>query len=174
MVTASPDPLPDVDRATYRAAMGRFATGIAVVTTVARGVQHAMTVNSMTSVSLNPLLMVFCAEKVARFHDAVLASGVWGVSILGAGSAETSRWFASRGRPLEHQLEGYPWRSGPATGCALLDEAISTLECRTTAVHDGGDHTLVLGEVLSVSLRPGEAEPLIYYESGYHSLPGSG
>src|SRR5262245_20823752 len=72
-----------VDRDLYRKVAGRYATGIAIVTTRTDGVDHAMTVNSLASVSLDPILTLFCAEKIARFHDAVLEAGVWGVSVLG-------------------------------------------------------------------------------------------
>ncbi|MFC7592752.1 flavin reductase [Nonomuraea antimicrobica] len=67
-----------MDPGTYRKVVGRFATGVAIVTTRVGDVDHAMTINSFTSVSLEPLLVLFCAEKVSRFHDAVLEAGTWG------------------------------------------------------------------------------------------------
>ncbi|WP_308164806.1 flavin reductase family protein [Nonomuraea sediminis] len=157
-----------VDRATYRKVVGRFATGVAIVTTALDGVDHAMTVNSFTSVSLDPLLVLFCAEKVARFHDAVLASGTWGVSILPASLEDASRFFAHRGRPLDGQLERWPHHRG-ASGAALFDEAIATLECATTAVHPGGDHSIVVGQVLAMGI-PHDGSPLIYHDGQYKSL----
>lgn len=72
---SSPEDHAGVDPALYRSVVGRFATGIAVVTTKSDGLEHAMTVNSLTSVSLEPVLVLFCAEKIARFHDAVLSAG---------------------------------------------------------------------------------------------------
>lgn len=159
-----------VDRAEYRRVAGKFATGIAVVTTALDGVSHAMTVTAFTSVSLDPLLALFCAEKVARFHDAVLATGVWGVSVLGEDSEKVSRWLATRGRPLEGQLDAFRHHPGIATGSPILDDALAAMECRTTAVYDGGDHSIVVGEVLSVSEpRPGGG-PLLYYGSRYRRL----
>jgi flavin reductase (DIM6/NTAB) family NADH-FMN oxidoreductase RutF len=157
-----------VHKDVYRRVAGRFATGVAVVTTSADGVDHAMTVNSLTSVSLDPLLMLFCAEKIARFHEAVLGSGVWGVSVLGESAEEVSRFFAHRGRPLEGQLEDTPHHRG-ALGVALLDEAVATLECRTVAVHDGGDHSIVVGAVAAVA-TPADGSPLIYHEGRYRRL----
>lgn len=154
----------------FRRSVGRYATGIAVLSALVDGQQHAMTVNSFTSVSLEPLLVLFCAEKVARFHDAVLAAGQWGVSILGASDEAASRWFATRGRPLEDQLAGFAWTPGEASGAALLDSAIATLECETTSTADGGDHTIVVGSVLSARLGAADA-PLIYYEGRYRDLP---
>lgn len=159
-----------VDPHEYRRVVGRFATGIAVVTTRADGVDHAMTVNSLTSVSLDPVLVLFCAEKVARFHDAVLSTGRWAVSILGEGAETTSRWFASRGRPLDDQLAATPFTRGEITGAPVLADAIGTLECRTRAVYDGGDHTIVLGDVLSATGADGPARPLLHYGGTYRSL----
>ncbi|MEO5873614.1 MAG: flavin reductase family protein, partial [Streptosporangiaceae bacterium] len=135
----TPRPLP----ADLRAVAGRFATGVTVITTVVDGVDHAMTMNSFTSVSLDPLLVMFSVEKIARFHDLVLDAGTWAVSILGEDGQAASAWFAKRGRPLEGQLEGWSHHRGAATGAAVLTDAIGVLECRTHGVHEAGDHTIV-------------------------------
>ncbi|GAA3577129.1 flavin reductase family protein [Nonomuraea rosea] len=157
-----------VDPGNYRKVVGRFATGVAIVTTRLGDVDHAMTVNSFTSVSLDPLLVLFCAEKVARFHDAVLESGIWGVSVLPASMEDASRFFAHRGRPLNAQLVRWPHHRGES-GVALFDDAIATVECATTAVHDGGDHSIVVGEVTGLG-TPSEGAPLIYHEGRYKTL----
>jgi flavin reductase (DIM6/NTAB) family NADH-FMN oxidoreductase RutF len=159
-----------VDPAAFRLAAGRFPTGILVVSTSLAGVPHIMTVSAFTSVSLDPLLVLFCAEKIARFHDAVLAAGTWAVSVLDEDSEKVSRWLATRGRPLAGQLDGVASHPGPLTGAPILDSALSALECRTTAVHDGGDHSIVVGEVVAVT-EPREAgAPLLYYSSRYRRL----
>lgn len=152
----------------YRKVVGRFATGVAIVTTRLGDVDHAMTVNSFTSVSLEPLLVLFCAEKVARFHDAVLEAGVWGVSVLPASMEDASRFFAHRGRPLNGQLARWPHHRGES-GVALFDGAIAIVECATTAVHDGGDHSIVVGGVTALG-TPSDAAPLLYHEGRYKSL----
>ncbi|TMR09896.1 flavin reductase [Nonomuraea turkmeniaca] len=157
-----------MDPGAYRKAVGRFATGVAIVTTRLGDVDHAMTVNSFTSVSLEPLLVLFCAEKVARFHDAVLEAGMWGVSVLPASLEDASRFFAHRGRPLNGQLARWPHHRGES-GVALFDEAIATLECATTAVHGGGDHSIVVGEVTAMGM-PSEGMPLMYHEGRYRRL----
>jgi flavin reductase (DIM6/NTAB) family NADH-FMN oxidoreductase RutF len=159
-----------VDEASYRRAAGRMPTGIVVVTTTLAGNPHAMTVSAFTSVSLNPLRVLFCAEKIARFHDAVLSSGFWAVSVLDEDSEKTARWLATRGRPLEGQLETIPHHPGPVTGAPILDDALSALECRTVAVHDGGDHTIIVGEVVGVSESGRGTGPLIHYRGGYRKL----
>ncbi len=162
----------EVDGGDFRRVAGRFATGIAVVTASINGVGHAMTVTAFTSVSLDPLLVLFCAEKIARFHDAVLDAGSWAVSVLDEDSEKTARWLATRGRPLDGQLNAIRHHPGPRTGAPILDDALAAMECRTTAVHDGGDHSIVVGEVIGVSEpRPG-GRPLLYYGSGYRRLAG--
>jgi flavin reductase (DIM6/NTAB) family NADH-FMN oxidoreductase RutF len=159
----------DVDQGAFRRAAGQFPGGIVVVTTSAG---HAMTVSAFASVSLEPPLVLFCAEKIARFHDAVLAAGSWGVSILAEDAEKTARWLATRGRPLDGQLEGVAHHAGPVTGAPLLDSALATLECRTAAVYDGGDHSIVVGEVVGVDSPAGAAArgPLVHYAGRYRRL----
>jgi flavin reductase (DIM6/NTAB) family NADH-FMN oxidoreductase RutF len=160
----------EVDTAAFRRAAGQFATGILVVSTRLDGVPHSMTVSAFTSVSLEPLLVLFCAEKIARFHEAVLTAGQWAVSVLDEDSEKVSRWLATRGRPLEDQLEEIPWHAGPLTGAPILDNALAALECRTTAVHDGGDHTIIVGEVIGVTPPRSAGRPLVFYASQYRRL----
>jgi flavin reductase (DIM6/NTAB) family NADH-FMN oxidoreductase RutF len=160
------------DAGVFRRAAGRFPTGIVVVGTSLHGIGHAMTVSAFSSVSLDPLLVLFCAEKIARFHDAVLEAGIWSVSVLDEGSEKTARWLATRGRPLNGQLDMIAHHLGPVTGAPILDAALASLECRTTAVHDGGDHSIVVGEVVGVT-EPKDGGPLIYFSGGYRRLaPG--
>ena len=159
----------DVDQAAFRRAAGQFPGGIVVVTTSAG---HAMTVSAFASVSLEPPLVLFCAEKIARFHEAVLTAGSWAVSILAEDGEKTARWLATRGRPLDGQLDGVPHHPGPVTGAPLLDGALATLECRTTAVYDGGDHSIIVGQVTGVDSpadRPARG-PLVHYAGRYRRL----
>jgi flavin reductase (DIM6/NTAB) family NADH-FMN oxidoreductase RutF len=162
----------NLDPASFRRAVGQFPCGIVVVTTSAG---HAMTVSAFTSVSLEPPLVLFCAEKIARFHDAVLAAGSWAVSILAEDAEKTARWLATRGRPLDGQLDGVAHHPGPVTGAPLLDGALATLECRTAAVHDGGDHSIIVGRVVSVTSTEGPPfrGPLMHYAGSYRHLQGS-
>ena len=159
----------DADPAAFRQAASQFAGGTVVVTTSAG---HAMTVSTFASVSLDPPLVLFCAEKVARFHDAVLAAGSWAVSILAADTEKTARWLATRERPLAGQLDGVPCQPGPVTGAPLLDGALATLECVTDAVHDGGDHSIIVGRVAAAARPPGadQSGPLVHYAGAYRRL----
>jgi len=158
------------DTAAFRRAAGQFPTGIVVVSTTLDGNSHAMTVSAFASVSLQPMLVLFCAEKVARFHDAVLKAGFWAVCLLDEGSEKTARWLATRGRPLDGQLDTIPHFPGPATGAPILKGALAAMECRTTAVHDGGDHSILVGEVLGVTEPSGKGGPLVHHAGRYRRL----
>jgi flavin reductase (DIM6/NTAB) family NADH-FMN oxidoreductase RutF len=159
----------DVDQAAFRRAAGQFASGIVVVTTSGG---HAMTVSAFASVSLDPPLVLFCAEKIARFHDAVIEAGAWAVSILAEDGEKTARWLATRGRPLAGQLDDLAHHPGPVTGAPLLDDALAVLECRTAAVHDGGDHSIIVGRVAGVDgpADPPSPGPLVHHAGAYHRL----
>ncbi|HEY6798180.1 MAG TPA: flavin reductase family protein [Kineosporiaceae bacterium] len=158
------------DEATFRRVVGRFATGVCVLTAVGPGQDQAMTANAFTSVSLDPMLVLACVEVDARFHDALLATGEWAVSILDETARGVSDWLATRGRPLTGQLDRVSFHRGPITGAALIDSALGWLEVRTTAVHPAGDHSLVVGEVVGLQVGPGDAEPLLWYRGAYHKL----
>lgn len=153
-----------------RQAMGRFVTGVTVVTTLADGIDHAMTANAVASVSLEPMLVLLCVEQEARWHDAVLAAGVWGVSVLGEQDRATAQWLATRGRPLHDQLARVDVERGPVTGVALLTGALATLECRTQQVVPAGDHTVLLAEVLHVGLPDRTGDALTFYRGRFGHL----
>jgi flavin reductase (DIM6/NTAB) family NADH-FMN oxidoreductase RutF len=159
-----------LDPAVFRQAMGRVVHGVSVLTTVAGGHDHAMTADTVTSVSLEPLLVLCCAETEARYHDAVVESGVWGVSVLAAEQRAASEWFATRGRPLHGQLDRTPFHRGEKTGVALLDGALMHLEVRTTDVHPAGDHSIIVGEVLSIGLPDSPGSALIHYRGRYGGI----
>lgn len=160
-----------VDPWRYRQAIGRFATGVAVVTTTAGGHDHAMTVNSVTSVSLDPVLVLVCAEVDGRWLEAVEEAGVWGLSVLPAQSRGTAEWLSSPGRPLHGQLDRVPYHRGEHTGVALLDGALAALECRTEAIHPAGDHGIVVGRVLSVHTPERAGAALVHFRGRYGVLP---
>lgn len=161
------EPLAD---AAFRLALGRFASGVTVVTTVTEGVDHALTASAFTSVSLAPPLVLVCVDKRNRFHDAVAASGSWAVSILAEPAQDAATWFATRGRPLAGQLDRVGYRRGSCTGAALLADALAWLECRTVNSYDGGDHTIVVGRVVGAAVTDREDDPLLYYRSHYAAL----
>ena len=101
------------DPARFRQAMGRLAAGVTVLTTFADGHDHAMTADTLTSVSLDPLLVLVCVENEARWHEAVVDAPFFGVSVLAADQRPLSEWFATRGRPLHGQLDRAPHHRHP-------------------------------------------------------------
>lgn len=170
--------MPEPTAEQFRRATSRYATGIAIVTTASQGVDHAMTANSFTSVSLDPLLALVCVERDSRFHSAVLDAGRWAVSFLPSGSAEVARWFATRGRPLAGQFDRVATRRG-ANGCLLLADALASLELRTDQVVPAGDHDILLGAVTAIHGPAGDpgdgpdpagTEPTVYFASRFRHL----
>ena len=157
-----------VEPLAYRHALGRFATGIAVITTRADGRDHAMTINSFASVSLDPPLVLFSCEKIARFHEAITIAGTWAASILGDHQADASRWFAKRGRPFDDQFAAFATRPADAVDALVLDGSLATVECRTIGSYDGGDHTVIVGEVVAVAVTDGQ--PLLYFDGAYRTI----
>lgn len=162
----------EIDPAQFRHVLARYATGVVVVSTCVGGVDHAMTANSFTSVSLDPALVLVCVDRGSRFHEAVMATSSWAVSILAADSEPQAAWFAQRGRPLADQFAGVASRRGPTSGALLVAGALVHLECRTHAVFPGGDHDILVGRVESMSPAD-EREPLLYYRHRFRRL-GSG
>src|SRR3954453_19766282 len=119
--------------------MSRFASGVTVGSPVdAAGHAHGMTVNSLTSVSLDPLLVLFCCEKDATLHEPVLRTGGWAVSMLPARHEDAARWFAARERRGTDQFARFDVRPGAVTSSPILNGALAWLECRTWATYDGG------------------------------------
>jgi flavin reductase (DIM6/NTAB) family NADH-FMN oxidoreductase RutF len=158
----------------FRAALGRFASGITIMSTLQDGVAHAMTASAFTSVSLDPPLVLVCVDKSVRMHAAVLECGYWAVSVLAAVHRPEAERFARSGRDLLTQFEGVRTVPGPKTGCRLIAGALSWLECRTWATYEGGDHTIVVGEVLSLGADdPLDPAALVYFSGHYREVPGS-
>ncbi len=159
-----------IDVGRFRLAMGRFATGVTVVTTLAGSHDHAMTANSVTSVSLDPLLVLVCVENESRFFDAVRTAGVWGVSVLPYRARPTAAWLATSGRPLHGQLDRIAHRRGAATGVALLEDSLATLECRTRQVVPAGDHHVLIADVVAVDLAEHADPALLFFRGRYRTL----
>lgn len=152
---------------TFRAVLGRVPTGVMVITTTSPTGQQARTANSFTSVSLEPPLVSVCFSDKSPFTAALRASGLWGVSILAADQHHLSVHFAHRSSTKD--LAGIPHTLGPHTGAALLADCVATLECRSLSTHPAGDHTLLIGQVLTLHpLR--NTTPLLFYRSHYHTV----
>jgi flavin reductase (DIM6/NTAB) family NADH-FMN oxidoreductase RutF len=170
----SPDAPDEATQRRFREAMGLFPTGVTLLTSRAPdGTDRAITANSFTSVSLDPLLVLVSVEHASRLHDAVLASGLWAVSLLPRDLEDVSRRFARRGHRVSDGLADVPHSRGPETGALVLDGALATVECRTRTVVPGGDHTVLLGDVLAIRLVDQDAPPLVWHRGRYRDLDGS-
>jgi flavin reductase (DIM6/NTAB) family NADH-FMN oxidoreductase RutF len=153
-----------------RDTMGCLVTGVCVVTAVSDGEDVAMTANSVTSLSLDPPLVLMCVARTARFHRAVVEADSWGLSILDAGAAEISSMFARPGRPRAAEFQTLNHHRGEVTGVALVDDSCAFLECATEHVYPGGDHSIVVGRVLATQIRSEPVHPLVYYRGDYSWL----
>lgn len=161
-----------VDTGAFTRMAARYATGVVVVSTRAGAHDHAMTANSFTTVSLDPPLVLFCVDRDARFHDAVLESGSFGISILAAEHRRIATWLSTQGRPLIGQLDTVPHERGPG-GSVLVAGALGHLEADVTDIHRAGDHSIVVGAVIHIE-APDEPPPaLLYVRSRYDAHPGA-
>jgi flavin reductase (DIM6/NTAB) family NADH-FMN oxidoreductase RutF len=154
-----------VDPDAYRAVLGRFASGVTVVTARdEQGHDHGMTVSAFSSVSLSPPLIMICIGHDASLRPVIDLAKHFGVSILSASQEALSRRFATVG----NRFEGIGFERGELGGVALLEGALAFLECRIVARHPCGDHTIVVGEVENAGNR--DDRPLLYYRGGYAQL----
>ncbi len=148
--------------------MGQFATGVTVITTRVDDELHGMTANSVTSVSLEPLLILVCLMREARTSLAIKQAERFAVNILGEGQEEMSRRFA---RPGQDHFEGLDIGAGPH-GLPLLPGCLAYLTCRVTEIVSAGDHDVVFAEVEYCESNPNGGSPLLFFQGGYRTLPG--
>ena len=150
----------------FRDVMARFATGVTIVTTRAPdGRPCGLTVNSVASVSLKPLLVLVCVDRGAASHACIAEGGAFAVSVLGRHHEELARRFSLGDRSA--RFEELPYRI-EVTGSPVLEDALAWLDCQVTEVHQGGDHSIVVGEVVACNAR--EGEPLVFFRGGYHRI----
>lgn len=147
--------------------MAEFASGVTVVTTHWQGAAHAMTATAFCSVSLDPPLVCVCVSKTSRFHAAIIGTQAWAVSLLSSEQAPVARHFANRGRDLSTQFDTIPHTPAPVSGVPLINDALGWLDCSTYATYDGGDHSIVVGQVLGTSEKSARREPLTYHRGTY-------
>jgi flavin reductase (DIM6/NTAB) family NADH-FMN oxidoreductase RutF len=154
-----------IDPDTFRAVLGRFATGVTILTARdAGGGDHGMTVSAFCSVSLEPPLVLACVDRTAKMHDLLMKQERVGISVLAAAQEALSRRFAE----LESdRFEGLGYMRGES-GVVLFEDALAHLECRVRDRHAAGDHTVFVCEVERAETR--QDRPLLYYRGGYAQL----
>ena len=149
----------------FRSVLGRFPSGVTIVTTKARdGSDEGMTVSAFCSVSLDPALVLICIEKTASAYDALTTAGRFVVNVLSATQEQIARRFSIVDID---RFEGVGYSRSP-NGIAVLDDVLGIIECATFAMHEAGDHTIIVGEVEAARAQSGT--PLLYYRGGYAQL----
>jgi flavin reductase (DIM6/NTAB) family NADH-FMN oxidoreductase RutF len=160
----------EVTAAALRHAMGHFATGVTVITSVdVSGRPVGTTANALSSLSLDPPLLLVCFDRSSQTLAAIETHGAFAVNVLAAAQEELSANFARRG--LAADWNGVPHRPG-LTGSPRLHGVLATLECTVEHRLPGGDHEIVIGRVRHVHTNDSEATPLLFWRGRYASLSG--
>ena len=150
----------------FRRACGRFATGVTIAGVIdPKGTPHGLTVNSFTSVSLHPPLVLIALAHSASVMEAFRDARCFAVNVLAAGQRALSERFARKG---EDRFDGLAWQPG-VTGAPLLSGTLAGIECAVRYRFTAGDHDLLVGEVVRAVIRDGA--PLLYFAGRYRQLP---
>ena len=153
------------DPRTLRDALGCFATGVTVVTCLHDGVPAGLTVNSFTSVSLDPPLLLVCIHKQAASAEALVGAECFAINVLQTGQQPASITFSTR---VEDRFGKTPWSCGEG-GAPILAESRCGFECERFAAYDGGDHHILVGQVMKASFDAG-LDPLLFFRGRYRRL----
>ena len=152
---------PSVDPGKFRAAIGAFATGVAVISTRNSDGCHGMAVNSLTSVSLDPCLILFCVKRTSATGKAIKAQGEFAVNLLGDHQQHLIKQFCAN---PNDRFAGVPVRMSDC-GMPLLAGSLAHMCCAVETVHESGDHDIVIGRVRSIEDNAGD--PLVFFRGGY-------
>lgn len=154
------------DSLAFRRVLGCFATGVTVVTARApSGRNWGITINSFSSVSLEPPLILFCLDRETPSFDSFCGAGRFAVNVLRAEQHSLSVRFATA---AADKWNGIPYDLWPED-LPVLRGCLANLACRREAVYDGGDHVIIVGRVEQIETA-GDGDPLIYFQSGYRSI----
>jgi flavin reductase (DIM6/NTAB) family NADH-FMN oxidoreductase RutF len=154
-----------IDADLFRAVLGRFASGITVITTTdANGTPHGMTVSAFSSLSLDPPLILVCVGNDATMAPVLAAKDSFIVNVLSATQEAVSRRFAGK---VDDRFAGVGYHDGKL-GDPVLEDVLAYMQCRIVARHPAGDHVIVVGEVIDAAAF--EGKPLLYYRGGYAVL----
>jgi flavin reductase (DIM6/NTAB) family NADH-FMN oxidoreductase RutF len=153
------------DPRTLRDALGCFATGVTVVTCLKDGAPAGLTVNSFTSVSLEPPLLLVCIHKKAASADALIGASCFAINVLQTHQQPASITFSTR---VEDRFGSTPWSCGDG-GAPILKDSLCVFECERYAAYDGGDHHILVGQVVKASFDAG-LDPLLFFRGRYRRL----
>jgi len=160
-----------VDPDTFRQTLGSFATGVTVVTMYdgEEDEDHGMTVNSFTSVSLDPPLVLYNADEETRSHDFTARAGNYAVNVLAADQEWLSNRFAGKQEDMDEPFADIETRR-EETGALVFEDAMAYIDCTLEDSYDGGDHTIYLGRVRSLGVQRPEADPLTFFRGEYGTI----
>ena len=164
-----PEELLVPDDKQFRNVLGHFATGVTIITAIDGEEPVGMAANSFTSLSLDPPLILFCPAKSSTTWPPIRDSGRFCINVFAAHHEEMSRRFSARG---VDRFAGVAWHdrgAGPA-----LDDAVAWIECTIDAIHEGGDHLIVVGAVDALEIREANVEPLVFFRGSYGSFRQQG
>jgi flavin reductase (DIM6/NTAB) family NADH-FMN oxidoreductase RutF len=154
----------------FKAVMGRFATGVTVLTTRLGAQRAGLTVNAFCSLSLDPPLVLVCVDRASRVHDLLIQAGIFAANFLTAEQEAISRCFASRSDFRWQEFCGCAAHT-VATGAPVFDESLGFVDCTIVDTFPGGDHTIVVGRVEALGGAGGD--PLVYFRGRYNLPEGS-
>lgn len=154
----------------FRQVLGRFATGVTVVTVRKGDIVRGMTANAFSSVSLNPPLILVSVDKRAETHGLMMEGDVFCVNILAEHHREWSDWWAGKAPVDQDQFANVEY-STKVTGCPVLEGCLGYIDCKVWARYEGGDHTLFIGEVQEAAVNTDPSiKPLLFFSSKYRKL----
>ena len=152
-----------IPRDLFRRMMGSFASGVTIITVTGKdGEPHGFTASAVSSLSLEPRMLLVCVNQHSATLSLMQEAGTFAVNILSTAQQETAQQFATR---QEGRFTGIRWRPGTETGAPILDGTLAYAECRLAETCKGGDHVIVMGEILAGDAH--EAEPLLYFRGRY-------
>lgn len=161
--------LKQFSKSDFKECMGLYSTGIAIASTRDKNYNNvALTINSFTSVSLTPSLILFCIDREYSAVQAFLNSDFFAITILSSHQKGLAKQFATS---CDNQWDNVNFILG-ATKCPIICPHLAFLECEKYAVYEAGDHFIILGEVLTLDIiRNEQQSPLIYFKGDYYNLP---
>jgi len=154
-----------IDSHAFRNACSKYATGVTIAAVIGPdGKPHGLTVNSFTSVSMHPPLVLICLDHKVKVLEYFKQATSFGISILSEQQQDLSNRFASRG---ENRFQHTPWHPAKS-GAPLIDGALATFDCELTQTVEAGDHIIFIGRVRALTAEDGR--PLLYFSSGYKTV----
>lgn len=157
-----------VDVVQFKRALGLWASGVTVVSTRANGLIYCMTASSFSSLSVDPLQVLICVARNAKLHELLLESGAFGINILRDDQRPLAEAFARTGREPVERLDLIETFDGPS-GSPIFTPSLAYLDCRLGHVYDGGDHTIMIGDVTAAGSDE-SGRPLIYFNRNYRGV----